>query len=363
MADLSVTYSKTPKGLRARSSLIGGLSGKLMKVLSLIDGVSKAQTILTKHDDISADKLMDALTKLENAGYIKPAVVKVFSDDDDWDFGSGPEKIVVEEFSSTTQARQVKQQEAEQQNKAQELAKQDEKIQQVKQAEEKQAQEKQAELKKAQEKQAEVKLAQVKLTDVLENTKSVEKAQQQEALIKAIEKAKAETKVQEQMQAEAAAAQRNLKLDALKKIKAAQVAEAAKLANAKLLLEDRAKLELDLKQQARMAAEAQAKLLTQKLADAKAKQVSLAAAENAWLEKARLAQDTVTRKAEKAAVAAQKIAFAETEQLRITAEFEAQARIQADAIRAELAIAAKAKIKAKAAAAALAKAASEKPTQ
>ena len=361
MADLSVTYSKTPKGLRARSSFIGGLSGKLMKVLSLIDGVSKAQTILTKHDDISADKLMDALTKLENAGYIKPAVVNVFSDDDDWDFGSGPEKFVVEEFSSTTQARQVKQEEAdkqvrleaEQQNKAQELAKQAEKIQQAKQAQEKQAEEKQTELK----------LAQLKLTDALENTKTVDKAQQQEALIKAIEKAKAQTKVQEQMQAEAAAAQRNLKLEALKKIKAAQVAEAAKLANAKLLLEDRAKLELDLKQQARLAADLQAKVLAQKLADAKAKQVSLAAAENMRLEKARLAQDTVTRRAEKAAVAAQKIAFAETEQLRITAEFEEQASIQADATRAQQAIAAKAKIKAKAAAAALAKAESEKPTQ
>ena len=57
MADLLATYSKTPKGLRARASFIGGLSGKLFKVLSFIDGVSKAQTILTKHDDISAEKI------------------------------------------------------------------------------------------------------------------------------------------------------------------------------------------------------------------------------------------------------------------------------------------------------------------
>ena len=104
MADLSVTYSKTPKGLRARSSLIGGLSGKLMKVLSFIDGVSKAQTILTKHDDISADKLLDALNKLENEGYIKPAVVSVFSDDD-WDFGDTSKQIVVEELALSKAAK------------------------------------------------------------------------------------------------------------------------------------------------------------------------------------------------------------------------------------------------------------------
>ena len=103
MADLLVTYSKTPKGLRARSSLIGGLSGKLMKVLSFIDGVSKAQTILTKHDDISADKLLDALAKLEIEGYIKPAVVSV--SDDDWDFGDSPKKIVVEELTVAKAAK------------------------------------------------------------------------------------------------------------------------------------------------------------------------------------------------------------------------------------------------------------------
>src|SRR6187549_193806 len=102
MADLSVTYSKTPKGLRARSSLIGGLSGKLMKVLSLIDGVSKAQSILTKHDDISADKLLDALNKLESEGYIKQAVVSV--SDDDWDFGD-TSKIVVEELALSKAAK------------------------------------------------------------------------------------------------------------------------------------------------------------------------------------------------------------------------------------------------------------------
>ena len=100
MADLSLTYSKTPKGLRARSSFIGGLSGKLMKVLVFIDGTSKAESILTKHDDISADKLLQALAKLEADGYIKPVAVSSFNDEDDWDLGSSSQQMVVEELGT-----------------------------------------------------------------------------------------------------------------------------------------------------------------------------------------------------------------------------------------------------------------------
>ncbi len=71
MADLSVIYSKTPRGLRARASLIGGLSSHLMKVLSFIDGTSKAEAILLKFDHLTPEALLSELAQLEQEGYIK----------------------------------------------------------------------------------------------------------------------------------------------------------------------------------------------------------------------------------------------------------------------------------------------------
>lgn len=343
MADLSIAYSKTPKGLRARSSLIGGLSGKLMKVLSFIDGVSKAQSILTKHD-ISVDKLLDALTKLENDGYIKPAVVSVFNDDEDWDFGDSTKQIVVEELvlSKAANLAQIPitdnaQLQAEPLKEKAENAKQAEQAQQQK--------------------------------IVQEKAKELEKVQQQEALIKAIEKAKAQTKVQERMHSEAVLAQKNLKLESLKKIKAAQAAEAAKIAHAKLALEEKAKLEQRLMEQ--KASAAQAKLAAQKLAEAKTEELRLAA-ENRRAEKARHLQDAEAKKAAKAALLEQKIAAAEAEQLRLMAEFEAQTKLEEATTQQPLnpishlddaahhALVAEAKLKLKAKAEARAKAEAEK---
>ena len=334
MADLITTYSKTPKGLRARASLIGGLSGKLFKVLSFIDGVSRAQTILTKHDDISAEKLLEALTKLENEGYIKP-VVNVVNDDDDWDFGDSAEQIVVEEFSFTKQEEVLKQSaveqqallEAERQTKAAELIEQQAKQKQAKQAE----LDKQLELEKQVKLEKQAKPPQpTQQEKPQENTRSkvsdADKELQQQVLIKAIQKAKAETKVQELLKAEKVAAeaieaQKLLKLEELAKVRAIQL-EVAEF----------------------------------KLAATSAK------AAQARLEKARSAQDAATIKAEKAVLLAQKVAFAEAEQLRLMDEFEAQSNLETAAkqqsadsalheeqvARAELVADAKAKLKAKA---------------
>ena len=338
MADLITTYSKTPKGLRARASLIGGLSGKLFKVLSFIDGVSRAQTILTKHDDISAEKLLEALTKLENEGYIKP-VVNVVNDDDDWDFGDSAEQIVVEEFSFTKQEEVLKQSaveqqallEAERQTKAAELIEQQAKQKQAKQAE----LDKQLELEKQVKLEKQAKPPQPTQQEnpqekPQENTRAkvsdADKELQQQVLIKAIQKAKAETKVQELLKAEKVAAeaieaQKLLKLEELAKVRAIQL-EVAEF----------------------------------KLAATSAK------AAQARLEKARSAQDAATIKAEKAVLLAQKVAFAEAEQLRLMDEFEAQSNLETAAkqqsadsalheeqvARAELVADAKAKLKAKA---------------
>ena len=133
--DLSDIYSKTPKGLRARASLIGGLSSHLMKVLTHVDGSSKAENILLKFDKLTPQQLSADLARLEQEGYIRLATVST-APDDSWALTINFEPMVVEEFQSeeeleavaqaqkAQQARQLEQQQAEQQ--AEQLAKHEE---------------------------------------------------------------------------------------------------------------------------------------------------------------------------------------------------------------------------------------------
>ncbi len=95
--DLTVIYSKTPKGLRARSSWIGGLSSHLMKVLSLIDGKSTVEAIIAQSDRMDPQELQTALSKLENEGYIRPVPV-VPRVVDEWAPSSDFASMVVEEI-------------------------------------------------------------------------------------------------------------------------------------------------------------------------------------------------------------------------------------------------------------------------
>jgi hypothetical protein len=97
--DLSVVYSKTAKGLRARASLLGGLPSQLMKVLMHVDGTSKAETILVKLDEISEQKLIVALNLLEREGYIKHVMVAVPSEDE-WAPATIFAPMEVEEFEN-----------------------------------------------------------------------------------------------------------------------------------------------------------------------------------------------------------------------------------------------------------------------
>ena len=97
--DLSTIYSKTPKGLRARASLIGGLSSHLMKVLTHIDGSSKAENILLKFDKLTPQQLSADLIQLELEGYIRLATVTSASDDS-WALTINFEPMVVEEYQS-----------------------------------------------------------------------------------------------------------------------------------------------------------------------------------------------------------------------------------------------------------------------
>ena len=95
---LSVIYSKTAKGLRARNTMIGGMSSQVMKVLSLIDGKSKAESILDKYIQLTEQELASALIQLENEGYIRPVTVANYADD--WAPTANFSPMVVEEFES-----------------------------------------------------------------------------------------------------------------------------------------------------------------------------------------------------------------------------------------------------------------------
>lgn len=110
MMDLSIVYSKTAKGLRARTSLIGGLPSQLMKALSHVDGTSKAEDILAKFGKITEQELVHALTQLEEEGYIR--TVKSSMLDDGWSPTAHFAPMVVEEFSTeeaaVTEAEKIK---------------------------------------------------------------------------------------------------------------------------------------------------------------------------------------------------------------------------------------------------------------
>ena len=124
--DISAIYSKTPKGLRARASLIGGLSAHLMKVLTHVDGSSKAENILLKFDKLTPQQLSADLTKLEQEGYIRLATI-TSANDNSWALTVNFAPMVVEEYQSeeeleasaqakiAEQTRQLEQQHAEQQ--------------------------------------------------------------------------------------------------------------------------------------------------------------------------------------------------------------------------------------------------------
>ncbi|MDP3087101.1 MAG: AsmA-like C-terminal region-containing protein [Methylotenera sp.] len=91
--DLSKIYTKTPKGAYLRSSLFGGLSSHIKKVLAQVDGISNAGEILSQLNDISESKLAIALSHLEQNGYIKQVVIT------GWMQVSRFSPMVVEEFS------------------------------------------------------------------------------------------------------------------------------------------------------------------------------------------------------------------------------------------------------------------------
>ena len=99
MVDLSIIYSKTGKGLRARNASNAGLSTTQLKVLALIDGKSKTNEILNKFNEFTEKELTATLNQLVTNGFIRP-LAATEPGTDDWALTSNFTPMVVEEFKS-----------------------------------------------------------------------------------------------------------------------------------------------------------------------------------------------------------------------------------------------------------------------
>ncbi len=233
--DISAIYSKTPKGLRARASLIGGLSSHLMKVLTHVDGSSKAENILLKFDKLTPQQLSADLTKLEQEGYIRLATV-TSANDNSWALTINFEPMVVEEYQSEEEL---------------EVDAQANKAEQTRQQEQQQAEQAQA-MQLAVEQQAKLEEEQRQVAQ--------QKAEKKAQKLRAKEKTKAETKVKALLEQERIA------------IEAAKSDEVARIkieAEAKLIAQ----------QEAARVAERQAAERAAKIAEERARKASLKARE------------------------------------------------------------------------------------
>ena len=328
MVDLSIIYSKTGKGLRARNASLSGLSTKQLKVLAYIDGKSTAKAILTQSNEITEKELAATLSQLETNGYIRPLAVAQ-SNADDWALTSNFTPMVVEEFKSEAEI------EAEALVKAEAKAAQ-EKLDADYIAAEK-AQEKirwKAEINARKEAQAidkarlaqernarAAEVAQKKLKDeqkkrddaAHEKTKAENAAQ-----LGAMRKAKAEQKVkEEEAQAKLQAEQESLETARIKKIEQTRL-EAERIAKA----ENEAQLEAARKAKAELKAQEAAELERIKLAE---KAETDAAAKLA----ARLEMTRIIRKAEEARKLAETAAKEARQEAKRQIKAEEQTRIKA----------------------------------
>ena len=327
MVDLSITYSKTSKGLRARNASLSGLSSKQLKVLTFIDGKSTAEAILTQSSEITEKELVATLSQLEADGFIRPLAIAQ-SNADDWALTSNFTPMVVEEFKSEAEI------EAEALVKAEAKAAQEkldadyiaaekakEKIRwkaEINARKEAQAKEK-ARLEQERNARA-AEVAQKKLKDEQKKQDDAahEKAKaENEAQLEAMRKAKVEQKAKEEAaQAKLLAEQERLETARIKKIEQARI-EAEGIAK----VENEAQLEAIRKAKAELKAQEAAEQARIKLAE-KAK--TDAAAKDAT----RLEMTRIIRKAEEARKLAETAAKEARQEAKRQIKAEEQTRIK-----------------------------------
>jgi hypothetical protein len=321
--DLSVVYSKTPKGLRARASLIGGLPAQLMKVLAHIDGASKAQSILVKLDDITEEKLIYGLALLEREGYIKSVVVTRPSDDD-WALTENFAPMVVEEVLSVEEAETKAKEDA--QLAAQRKAEDAEKAEKARQQAEIKAREEEAqalEKEKVKEKlraEARVK-AQLEADRLTREKEEKRKKAEADAAAKAQAKEEAARKAEDERKAKAEEEARlevERKAKAEEKTKAEEEARLKAEADAKAKIEQKEHVRREIERIAREAEEAE-----QKKAEAKARAKAEEEAKLHAERKAKEEEELARAKAAQARLEAETKAKA-AEEMRQQAELKAQ---------------------------------------
>lgn len=324
--DLSAIYSKTPKGLRARASLIGGISSHLMKVLAHVDGSTKTEDILLKFDRLSPQQLSADLTKLLQEGFIRLATVSV-SSNDSWALTTNFAPMVVEEYQSeeelelTTQAKiqeQIRLSAEQQAIQAQEVIvrkedvrlaaelKANKKAQKLRTKEKTRAEIK-VKAKLAQEEQAlqvakELDTAQKKAeaeSKVIAEQSQLKAKIESERLVKEAEDAqqKAELKLREAAEQADAAAEQKAKESARREID--RIAKEAEEAQRKQVAQKKAKLEAEHKAaEQEELAKIQAKVAANIEAETKQKEKFELAKKAQATENARLEIATIVRKAE-----------------------------------------------------------------
>jgi hypothetical protein len=238
--DFSVVYAKTPKGVRLRKSLFGGLPAHLMKIMALIDGKTSTQNILNQLDGFSEQKFIAAISQIENEGYIK--IVEVIKQEDDWELDTFFSPMVVEEVYNVEEIDGTA--ELETYLELEQIAKK------------KEAERREDEL-KAREVEAQIRAKEIAKAEAKIRQKDAEEEARraQQAEIER-QKAEAETRKQAEMKAKAQA-----KVDAQEKarLEAEHLAREAELARIRAEAEAaQAKAKLENERQERLAAEARA---------------------------------------------------------------------------------------------------------
>ena len=313
--DLWVVYSKTAKGLRARSSWIGGLSSQLMRVLSLIDGKSNVATLMTQADSFTEEELQNAFTKLESDGYIRPILSRA-AEEHHLPPHETSSPMVVEEVY------QVEEIEADTLDFTNFKADDESKPKAKEAAEAKAREEAEAKVRAEAERKAKEE-AERKAKEEAEAKAAAERQAKQEAEARA--KAEAEAKAKEAAEAKAREeAEAKVRAEAERKAKEEAERKAKEEAEAKAAAERQAKQEAE----ARAKAEAEAK--AKEAAEAKAREEAEA---KVRAEAERKAKEEAERKAKEEAeakAAAERQAKQEAE-ARAKAEAEAKAKEAAEA--------------------------------
>ncbi len=303
--DLFAIYSKTPKGIRKRNSMLGSLLSPVQsKVLALIDGKATIKMVLNKLDNVNIDDFERVINTLQQNGYIETTKV----DPAEWLPTANFTPMIIEEFSSLDEVaakeQQSKQKESDQKAEAA-RARAEAKVKA-----ELDAERKAREAEEAHKKQ--------------ETERKAKEAAEQKARIEAEQRAKAEAeRIAAEQKAKQAAAERKAKEEA--ELKAKLEAEA----KAKAAAEEKARQEAE--RLAREAEEAKQREEAERKAKAEAE-------EKARLEAERLeAEKRAKEEAER--VAAEQKAKEEAERIaaeqKAKAEAEAQARLEAERIARE----------------------------